>query len=46
MAGRGRGRTGRPRGNSQPTPVFYQQAFVEAMGVAATAIAQTSEARG
>ena len=41
-----RGRRGRPRGTSQapPTfdqpPVFDQQAFVEAVGVAAAAIAQ------
>ena len=48
MASRGRGRRGRPRGTSQapPTfdqpPVFDQQAFVEAVGVAAVAIAQAS----
>ena len=46
MAGRGRGRKGRPRGNSRPTLVFYQQEFVEAMGVAAVAIAQTSAVGG
>ena len=46
MASRGRGRRGRPRGTSQapPTfdqpPVFDQQAFVEAVGVTASAIAQ------
>ena len=46
MASRGRGRRGRPWGTSQapPTfdqpPVFYQQAFVEAVGIAAAAIAQ------
>ena len=46
MASRGRGRRGRPRGTSQapPTfdqpPVFDQQAFAEAVGVAAVAIAQ------
>ena len=46
MTSRGRGRRGRPRGTGQalPTfdqqPVFDQQAFVEAIGVAATAIAQ------
>ena len=44
--GRGRGRRGRPRVISQapPTfgqpPVFDQQAFVEAVGIATTAIAQ------
>ena len=48
MASRGRGRQGRPRGVGQapPTfdqpPVFDQQAFVEAVGVAAAAIAQAS----
>ena len=46
MASRGRGHRGRPRGTDQapPTfdqpPVFDQQAFVEAVGVAAAAIAQ------
>ena len=46
MASRGRGRRGRPRGTShtppafdQP-PIFDQQAFVEAVGIAAAAIAQ------
>ena len=39
MASRGRGRRGRPRSTS---PVFDQQAFVEAMGVVAAAIAQSS----
>ena len=48
MASRGRGRRGRPRGTGQapPTfdqpPVFDQQAFTEAVGVAAAAIAQAS----
>ena len=46
MANRGRGRRGRPRGTGQapPTfdkpPVFDQQAFLEAVGIAAAAIAQ------
>ena len=46
MASRGRGRRGRPRGASQapPTfdhpPVFDQQAFAEALGVAAAAISR------
>ena len=40
MESRGRGRRGRPRGASQAPPVFDQEAFVEAMGVAAAAIAQ------
>ena len=48
MASRGRGRRGRPRGPGQAPPafdqplVFDQQAFVEAVGIAATAIAQAS----
>ena len=48
MASRGRGRRGRPRGTGQapPTldkpPAFDQRAFVEAVGVAAAAIAQVS----
>ena len=44
MAIRGRGRRGRPRGASQAPPVFDQQAFVEAVGIAAAAIAQASAA--
>ena len=46
MASRGRGRRGRPWGTGQapPTfdqpPVFDQQAFVEAVGIVAAAIAQ------
>ena len=35
MASRGRGRRGRPRGTGQVPPVFDQQAFVEAVGIAA-----------
>ena len=46
MASRGRGCRDRPRGNSQPSPVFDQQAFVEAMGATAAAIAQASTAGG
>ena len=48
MASRGRGHRGRPRGTGQapPTidqpPTFDQRAFVEAVGVAETAIAQAS----
>ena len=42
MASRGRGRRGRPRGTGQSPPVFDQQAFVEAVGIAAVAIAQAS----
>ena len=44
MASRGRGRRGRPRGVSQAPPVFDQQAFAEAVGIAAAAIAQASAA--
>ena len=40
MANRGRGRRGRPRGASQAPPVFDQQAFAEAIGIAIAAIAQ------
>ena len=48
MASRERGRRGRPRGTRQAPPafdqppVFDQQAFVEAVGVTAAAIAQAS----
>ena len=42
MTSRGRGRRGRPRGASQAPPVFDQQAFAEAVGSAAAAIAQAS----
>ena len=45
MASRGRGRRGRPWGNSQPPPVFYQHAFIEAMGAVITTFAQASAAR-
>ena len=44
MASRGRGRRGRPRGTDQALPVFDQQAFAEAVGIAASAIAQTNAA--
>ena len=44
MASRGRGRRGRPRGTGQEPPVFDQQAFVEAVGIATAAIAQASAA--
>ena len=44
MANRGRGRRGRPRGTGQAPPVFDQQAFIEAVGVAAADIAQASAA--
>ena len=46
MAGRGRGRRGRPRGTGQAPPIidqppaFDQWAFVEVVGVAEVSIAQ------
>ena len=40
MARRGRGRRGRPRGIGQAPPVFNQQAFTEAIGITAAAMAQ------
>ena len=40
MASRGRGLRGRPRGTGQAPPVFDQQAFTEAVGITAAAIAQ------
>ena len=42
MASRGRGRRGRPWGTGQAPPLFDQQAFAEAVGIAAAAIAQAS----
>ena len=42
MASRGCRHRGRPWGSSRPSPGFDQQAFVEAMGVAAAAITQAS----
>ena len=44
MASRGRGRRGRPRDTGQAPPVFDQQAFAEAVGIAAATIAQASAA--
>ena len=50
MASKGRGRRGRPRGAGQAPPTFDQppgfdqQAFSEAVGIAAAAIAQASMA--
>ena len=41
MASRGSGRRGRPWGSSRPPPDFNQQAFVEVMSAAFTAISQT-----
>ena len=42
MASRGRGRRRRPQGTGQAPPVFDKQAFVEAVGIEAAAIAQAS----
>ena len=42
MASRGRGRKGRPWGNSQPPPVFDPQAFIRAIGTTVDIIAQAS----
>ena len=42
MASRGRGRRGRPQGTSQAPLVFDKQTFVEAVGIAAAAIAQAN----
>ena len=39
MASRGRGRRGRPQDTGQTPPVFDQHTLVEAVGIAATAIA-------
>ena len=44
MASRGRGRRGLPRGASQAPPVFDQQAFAKAVGIAVAVIAQASAA--
>ena len=44
MAIRVRGHRGRPKGTGQAPPVFDKQAFVEAVGIAAAAIAQAGKA--
>ena len=44
MASRGGGRRDRPRGTGQAPSAFYQKAFVEAVGIAAAAIAQAGAA--
>ena len=44
MASRGRGRRERPRGTGPTPPIFDQQAFVEAVGIAAVAITQAGVA--
>ena len=46
MESQGRGCRGRPRGDSRPPPIFYQQAFTEAMSTAFASFAQTSAAGG
>ena len=40
MASKGRGRRGRPRGTGKTPPMSDQQAFTEAVGIAAAAITQ------
>ena len=45
MTSRGRGRRGRPQGIGQTPPVFDQQAFTEAVGITAAAIAQADNNR-
>ena len=42
MTSRVRGRRGHPQGTGQAQPVFDKQAFVEAVGIAAAAIAHAS----
>ena len=42
MAGRGKGRQGDGQGDNQLPQAFDQQAFMEAIGVAATTIAQAN----
>ena len=44
MGSQDRGRRGRPRGVRQALAIFDQQAFAEAVGVAAATIAQASAA--
>ena len=44
MASQGRRRRGCPRGSGQAPPVFDQQAFAEAVGIAATVITQARAA--
>ena len=46
MASRGRGRRGRPRGDSRPPLAFDQQAFTEALSAAFTRFAQASATGG
>ena len=46
MASRGLGCRGRPRGDGQPPPVFYQQTFIEAMDAAISIAAQANAAGG
>ena len=46
MESRGRGHRGLPRGASQALPIFYQEAFIEAMGAAIATATQADAARG
>ena len=42
MASRGRRRRGHPQGTGQAPPVFDQQAFAEAVGIAVATVAHAS----
>ena len=46
MASRGRERGGHPHGSNRPPLAFDQQAFIEAMGATAVAIAHVSAVGG
>ena len=46
MESRGWGCRGRPRGNGRPPLVFYQQAFIEAIGAAIATATAADAARG
>ena len=46
MASRGRGRRGHPRGDGRSPPIFDQEAFREAIGVAIATATQADAARG
>ena len=45
MASRGKGHRVHPRGDGRPPPVFYQKAFIEAMGATIATTAQANAAR-
>ena len=46
MESQGRGHRGRPLGSSQAPPIFYQEAFIEAMGAVIATATQVDAARG